>query len=177
MNGVVDMSVFHPGDATPSANRIDIKPSQAFYLGYFVQSTCLAALWFAIYQWLAVRWNAPLSVLLVPVLLLAARVGWLALYLACMSYTLEGERIIWRRGILSRETGSLELFRVQNVGMSQTLFQRIAGVGNVTLLTQDPTNPFLCLLGMKRPEELRDWINDYIMRQRRAHGFQEIVVN
>jgi len=177
MNGVVDLSVFRPGDASQAADRIEVKPSQAYQLGYYVKTACLAVLWVALYQWLSVRWNMPLSVLFVPLMLLALRAGWLALELACVSYSLEGERVIWRRGVFSRETGSLELFRVQNVAMSQTFFQRIAGVGDVTLVTQDQTNPFVALLGMQRPEQLRDWLNEYVMRQRRARGFQEIVVN
>lgn len=177
MNGVVDLSIFRPGDASQAADRIEVKPSQAYQLGYYVKTACLAVLWFTLYQWLSVRWNVPLSVLFVPLLLLALRAGWMALELACVSYSLEGERVIWRRGVFSRETGSLELFRVQNVAMSQTFFQRIAGVGDVTLVTQDQTNPFVSLIGMQRPEQLRDWLNEYVMRQRRARGFQEIVVN
>lgn len=103
--------------------------------------------------------------------------GWRALELACISYGVEGDRVIWRQGVFSRATGSMEFFRVQNVEMTQTFFQRIAGVGNVALVTQDRTNQLVVMLGMKRPEQLRDRINEYVMQQRRLRGFQEVVVN
>jgi uncharacterized membrane protein YdbT with pleckstrin-like domain len=179
MNGVVDLRVFRPGAETgqEAAGHIEVKPSQAYYLGYYVRVVGKVVLWIALYLWLNSLWHVSLVVLCVPLGVQALFTGFKAWSLACVSYRLESERVIWRCGVFSRETGSIELFRVQNVAMSQTFFQRLGGVGVVTLVTQDPTNPFLHLMGMRRPEELRDRVNEYVMHQRRARGFREVFVN
>lgn len=88
-----------------------------------------------------------------------------------------GERIVWSFGVLSRNSGSLEVFRVQNVSLQQTFLERLAGVGTITLETRDATNPMLRLVGMREPEKLRASLTEYVQRARRVRGVQEAAVN
>jgi uncharacterized membrane protein YdbT with pleckstrin-like domain len=55
--------------------------------------------------------------------------GWLKR--STTRYTVSDQRIHLRTGIVSRHEHSTQLTRVQNVNISQTLFQRILGIGDV----------------------------------------------
>ncbi|MGJ7523693.1 PH domain-containing protein [Variovorax sp. LT1P1] len=153
-----------------------VKPSQAVNLGHFIKLACYAAAWTGLF--VALPWNLHWAVLVVPLALLAFRAAYSWLDFACLSYRFEGgERIIWSFGVLSRNSGSLEVFRVQNVSLQQTFLERLAGVGTITLETRDATNPMLRLVGMREPEKLRASLTEYVQRARRVRGVQEAAVN
>ena len=71
----------------------------------------------------------------------------------------------------------MEIFRVQNVTLHQSLFERLTGTGSILLETRDETNPYVRMLGMQQPEVLRKGLTTYVQRARRARGMQEAVVN
>lgn len=167
------------GKATVESPRKDIgevKPSQAYNLGYFVRYGLCAVALVVVYALLP---GDPSGwVLAVPLLLLGLRAVHRWVDLACLSYRFDGgERVEVSWGILSRNTSSLEVFRIQNVSMRQSFFERMAGVGTVVLETRDETNPVLSLIGMRRPDDLRRSLTEYVQKARRARGVQEASVN
>lgn len=92
----------------------------------------------------------------------------------CTSYKIDGERILWASGVLSRETVALELYQVQYVVMTQTLAERIFGIGTVFIHTSDHTRPWVGMYGIRNPEQLRAWLTDYVQVARRRRGVQEV---
>ena len=171
-------AVMHPVAFTHTAAPRDdvLKPSQAHLLGYYLK---LAAIALGLTVAYAV---APFSlhwgVLAVPLLVVFVKAAWAAADLACMSYRFEdGQRVVLSYGVLSRTAVSLEVFRVQNVRMHQTLFQRLAGVGTVELETRDATNPAIRVIGMRTPEAFRQTMTAYVQKARKARGVQEAAVN
>ena len=69
---------------------------------------------FALYRWLRVR---------------------------CLSYELTNQRLRLHEGILTRRTEEMELYRVKDTAFSQTLFERVFGLGTIHLTTSDASNP------------------------------------
>jgi uncharacterized membrane protein YdbT with pleckstrin-like domain len=70
-------------------------------------------------------------------------IGWLRL--RTTAYTLTSTRIHVRTGIVSRQEHSAQLTRVQNVNVSQTMFQRLLGIGDVdwdTAGTEEASSEF-----------------------------------
>lgn len=153
-----------------------VTPSQASNLWDFTKLATYASAWTAAF--FAVPWALHWVVLAVPLALLLYRAVYIWLDYRCLSYSfVDGERIVWAYGVLSRQSGSLEMFRVQNVTLHQSFIERLAGVGTVTLETRDPTNPMLRLVGMREPEKLRASLTEYVQRARRARGVTEAAVN
>jgi uncharacterized membrane protein YdbT with pleckstrin-like domain len=164
-----------PERATAGQPR-QAKPSQAVNLGRFIKLALLGFAWSGIYFVVPWAWNW--AVLAVPLLLLGLRAVFYWVDYACLSYRFDDpERIVWAYGVFARSSGSLEIFRVQNVSLHQTFLERLAGIGTITLETRDATNPMLRLVGMRQPEMLRASMTDYVQRARRLRGVQEAAVN
>ncbi len=57
------------------------------------------------------------------------------------TYRLTSERLLTTRGIFSTVTDTLELYRVRDLEMTQTFWQRLFGLQNIVLLTADESSP------------------------------------
>ncbi len=73
-------------------------------------------------------------------------------------YEITADRIEWSRGILSRRFDKLDMFRVVDLKLRRTLFDCIVGIGTVTLVTTDKTDPAFEFEKMRRARELYDVI-------------------
>jgi uncharacterized membrane protein YdbT with pleckstrin-like domain len=60
-------------------------------------------------------------------------------------YTLTSQRLEIERGVVSRHFESLELWRIREVVLEQTLVERLRGAGRVTLVAADALQPSLVL--------------------------------
>jgi uncharacterized membrane protein YdbT with pleckstrin-like domain len=89
-------------------------------------------------------------------------------------YELTTQRIRERRGILTRTLEEIELFRVDDSQVRQTLLQRMVGLGTVTLHTSDVTNPQFVLRSVRRHESLRNTIRTEVERRRRERPYETI---
>lgn len=174
MDAVIDYVPQHA--AAEPLTRV-LRPSQAVNAGHYVRSGAIGIVLVWLYLALPAEWGVSWVFLLVPLALLFLREAWRWLSLRCISYRLDEERVVWSAGVLSRSTGSMEIFRVQNVTLHQSLFERLTGTGSILLETRDETNPYVRMLGMQQPEVLRKGLTTYVQRARRARGMQEAVVN
>lgn len=77
----------------------------------------------------------------------------------CRQYEVSDQRVRLTRGILSKRTDGLELYRVDDTLLFQPLLLRIVGKGNIRLVTTDRTNPSLLIEAVPQSrwlwEELR----------------------
>ena len=62
---------------------------------------------------------------------------WLGLPWTFTKYRVDSERLYLKQGFLSTQTDELLLYRIMDIKSSQTLGQRICGVGTVTLYCSD----------------------------------------
>ncbi|MDH4238162.1 MAG: PH domain-containing protein [Phycisphaerae bacterium] len=56
-------------------------------------------------------------------------------------YEVTADRIEWGRGIFDRRVDNLDMFRVIDLNMRRTVFDVIFGIGSVSLITTDKTDP------------------------------------
>jgi len=162
-------------DLAPIPDELTIRPSQvinyAAYLSAALQMAICAAL-FAVLR----RYWPMLSVIVLAIPLVAilglATLTWLKT--ATTSYHFAKSRLTWRTGILSRNTESLELYRVADVTMRQPLFQRLFGVGRIVISSADANHREVVLEGVPQPDRFRDWLTDAVQLTRRERGMREI---
>lgn len=85
-------------------------------------------------------------------------------------YTLTEERFIAQRGVINRRTDTLELYRVTDVTVVEPLLIRLAGAGDVVLLSDDRTTPAIRVRAVHQPLQVMALIRKYseaIRQQRR----------
>jgi uncharacterized membrane protein YdbT with pleckstrin-like domain len=71
-------------------------------------------------------------------------------------YELTNERIRLRRGIFTKRTDELELYRVKDATVVEPFLYRLFGVGNIELTTTDTSTPGLNLKAIRGAASLRE---------------------
>ena len=73
-------------------------------------------------------------------------------------YKVTKDRVEWSRGILDRRVDNIDMFRVVDLSLQRSLFDCIFGIGTVTLITTDKTDPEFAFEKIKQPRKLYDII-------------------
>jgi membrane protein YdbS with pleckstrin-like domain len=83
-------------------------------------------------------------------------------------YTITNQRVMIERGLLSKNLSEIDLRYIDDTQFSQGLFDRMLGVGNVTIISSDKSTPLYVLQGVRDPRTLRELIrsNSYQVSQR-----------
>lgn len=109
--------------------------------------------------------------------LIAIGVGVVLIYLIgvaalirTQSFEITSERIRWRRGILTKRTDELELYRVMDVTLIEPFLLRMVGAGNIEINAADATTPRLSLPAVKGAKELREQLRVSIENVRARKG-------
>lgn len=162
-------------DLAPIPDELTIRPSQVInygaYLGAAVQMAICAGLFAVLRRYWPTLSPIILAIPLVAVLGLAT-LTWLKT--ATTSYHFAKNRLTWRNGVLSRSAESLELYRVADVTMRQSLFQRLFGVGRIVIRSADANHREVVLEGVPHPDRFRDWLTDAVQHTRRERGMREM---
>jgi len=99
---------------------------------------------------------------------------WRWLSTRCTSYEVTSQRLRMRWGVFTRQLEEIEIYRVKDTTETQTLWQRLVGVGTVKVLSSDRTLPELRLRNVKGHSEVRDCIRAQTERMRRARRVREL---
>jgi len=87
-------------------------------------------------------------------------------------YRLTSQRLLVITGLLARTTQELELFRVKDIAVNQSLMARILGYGTITVFSTDDSSPVLVLAGIGNPLGIKELIRDHYKEARRALGLR-----
>ena len=83
-------------------------------------------------------------------------------------YTLSDQRLKFTRGVLTKTTEDLELYRVRDTKFEQGLFERMVGLGRIQLFTTDETSPSIVLPFVSDAEGVREKIRGLVEARRDA---------
>ncbi|WP_339803098.1 PH domain-containing protein [uncultured Marinobacter sp.] len=108
--------------------------------------------------------NNPLG-FIIAVLLIPVAIGiiiLLAWYVKCKSTKLAftGNDLILERGLLSKHHTELNVGSIRTVKVYQSFFNRIFGVGKISVYTAGDT-PEIEVAGLPRPHDLRDMVKNH----------------
>ena len=93
-----------------------------------------------------------------------------ALLIRATRYRITNYRIDLERGIFSKRIDTLELWHVNDVAFRQSFFDRIFGVGDITVMSDDRTTPQLRLDGVPIPRPLFDTLKQRVIAVKRQRG-------
>ena len=105
------------------------------------------------------------------------RKRYFGLPLSFTRYSLSEDRLFISEGFLSIKDDEILLYRVRDIDTRRTLWQRIFGVGTITVLSSDKTMPALVLKNVKDPVFVKELIHKQVeeVKIRRRVRFGEIM--
>ena len=74
-------------------------------------------------------------------------------------YGMSEDRLFISVGFLNIRDDEVLLYRVRDIDTSRSLWQRIFGVGTITVLSSDKTMPTLVLKNIKNPVEVKELLH------------------
>ena len=74
-------------------------------------------------------------------------------------YAMSEDRLFTSVGFLNIRDDEVLLYRVRDIDTSRSLWQRIFGVGTVTVVSSDKTMPALVLKNIKDPLEVKELVH------------------
>ena len=100
----------------------------------------------------------------------------LGLPLSFTRYQLSEDRLFVSVGFLNIKDDEVLLYRVRDIDTQRSLWQRILGVGTVTVMSSDKTMPTLVLKNIKDPLMVKELIHNQVeeMKIQRRVRFGEI---
>ena len=85
-------------------------------------------------------------------------------------YEISPDRIEFARGIFGRHIDNLDVFRVVDIKLHRSLLDCLTGVGSVTLITRDDSDPTFQFEKVKNPKALYDVIKKASLVADRKQG-------
>lgn len=83
---------------------------------------------------------------------------------------LEWTKIFVKTGLLSTTIDEVNLYRIYDIKISQSLGQKIFGVGTISLFSNDVTSPLTELINIKDPYKVRNLLAEKIEQARDEKG-------
>jgi len=124
-------------------------PSQWCNFWWFASCLLLLPIPFAVWKWLEVRNTI---------------------------YSLTDQRLKFTRGVFTKLTDDLELYRVKDTHFQQTFWQRMVGIGDIVLSTSDTTTPVVVLAAIHDAEAVRERVRALVEQRRDAKRVRELDV-
>lgn len=147
----------------PTEPVLRTRPSLKSFAGlYLVLGLLCVAAW-----WVGATFDTGLSPLVIalagPVPLIVG-IGYSWLVRIGSEYRLFADSLEIERGIVARNVDNLQLFRVRDLRLRQSVLGRIFGVGDIAVTSTDQSTPHLTIRGVADPRALYDTIREGVAR-------------
>ena len=86
----------------------------------------------------------------------------LGMPLSFQRYRLGEDRLFYEKGFLSTSVDDILLYRVRDISVKISFWQRLTGVGTVTVNSSDHTMPVLVMRDIKRPREVKEMLHQQV---------------
>lgn len=81
-------------------------------------------------------------------------------------YSLSEDRFFVDAGFFTRQSNEILLYRVRDLGVTQSLFQRLLGVGTIHVHSSDKSSPFFDIKNVKKPYEVKEIIHQNVEKMK-----------
>ncbi len=87
-------------------------------------------------------------------------------------YQLTNQRIIIEGGLLSKKQEEIELNKIKDFSVKQTLIEKTMGIGSIEIISIDPTTPKLTLSSVTDPFAVKDKIRTAMLDYKKQFNIQ-----
>ena len=84
-------------------------------------------------------------------------------------YSLSSDRLFLSTGFLTIQDEEILLYRVKDLNTKRTLWQRLFGVGTITVSSSDKSMPLLEITNVKDPMYVKELIHENVEEAKRKH--------
>lgn len=95
-------------------------------------------------------------------------------YYISSSYKIEEGNLIYNRGVFSKKTDFIELYRIKDYTLDRPFGLRLIGVSNIIILTSDKTDPVFKISGIKVKDEFISKLRQLVEQERKKKNVYEI---
>lgn len=81
-------------------------------------------------------------------------------------YSCSAEKLIIDTGFLSRKEEEIRMYRILDVTLKRSIFQRIFGVGTIHCCSADKSTPEFDIKSVKNPQNVKNMLSDLIEKAR-----------
>ena len=96
--------------------------------------------------------------------------AWFFSWLACLSteWRIFEDSIETDTGLIARRIGNVQVFRIRDLALRQSILNRLLGVGDVLVTSTDQSTPYLAIRGVKDPRAVYDTLRELVARSAAA---------
>lgn len=85
-------------------------------------------------------------------------------------YRISNYRIDYERGFFTKDIDTIELWHVEDIHFHQSIWDRVLGIGTLTVVCHDDTTPRLRLFGIGNPRPLYETLKQRVISVKRQRG-------
>lgn len=100
------------------------------------------------------------------------RLRHLGLPISFTKYSITEDRLFRETGLLNLREEELLLYRVRDLTLTRSLWQRIFGVGTITVTSSDKTTPSLEIKNIKKSKDIKELIHSKVEEAKRVKSMQ-----
>jgi len=100
-----------------------------------------------------------------------ARLGWRTLVLRSHRYGISNQRIMVESGVFSKTLAELDVRTIDDITFHQTLVERMLGIGQIAILSSEPSTPRVRLVGVPDPRAVRELVRNSAYQATRGQLF------
>ncbi len=100
------------------------------------------------------------------------RKRYLGMPLSFTRYGLSEDRLFLSVGFLNVRDDEVLLYRVRDIRVTRNLWQRIFGVGTITITSSDASTPTLQLKSIKKPMDVKELLHENVEQMMRRRRFR-----
>ena len=89
-------------------------------------------------------------------------------------YTLTASRIIIEKGLLTKKRDEIRLYRIRDVSTKRNLWERLLGIGDITLFSTDANNPQFVIRNIRGSIKVADLLAEAAEQSRLRHKAMEV---
>jgi len=86
------------------------------------------------------------------------------------NYIITSERIKIAHGLIGKDYENFELIRIQDIDVSQSMSERIMGLGDIHIKGADPSSPIITLRNIDQPQEVYEKLRKAWLAARKRYG-------
>lgn len=86
-------------------------------------------------------------------------------------YRITNQRVRAQYGIIGRDFDDIELIRIQDLDRSQGLTERMLGIGDIHIISADPSHPSLDLKNVSDPDQVHEILRKAMLDARKKYRY------
>lgn len=87
-------------------------------------------------------------------------------------YKLTEDRLFVETGFFSTKYEEIVLYRIKDISLKRTLWQKICGVGTITVQSSDKTTPLLVIRNVKKSFAVKELLHESVEQQKLARRYR-----